>query len=239
MDAIDGRGGVNLCGPYEPVIGWPLRRSPGRVAHRLGRGLYVESPDRVVAVYGGEVPAHEHKAVWGVNTFRDLRFTEINGRLNPGHRHCHEIVVYDRAGEIVDIVGPLARRLPGERSAARAQDEVRPRQPHPRQPLRPGPPRVARRPRQQRGVQVQQRRLGTGDEGRRLQRARAVPPVRLRPGHRVPAQRRLLRRPSPPPDAVLRRRHVPRRHRGAGRRPVAVRRDPRRPGPSRTASACT
>jgi hypothetical protein len=53
-------------------------------------------------VYGGEVPAYDQQGVWGVNTFRDLRFTEINGRLNAAHRHCHEIVVYDRDGAIVE-----------------------------------------------------------------------------------------------------------------------------------------
>jgi hypothetical protein len=103
MDPVAGRGGVNLCGPYEPVVGWPVDAHPGEWHTGSGRGLYVESPDRVVAVYGGEVPAYSRQGVWGVNTFRDLRFTEINGRLNPGHRHCHEIVVYDRAGAIVDV----------------------------------------------------------------------------------------------------------------------------------------
>src|SRR5262245_16670053 len=103
MDPVDGHGGVNLSGPYEPVIGWPHEAHPGEWRTGSGRGVYIDSPDRVVAVYGGEVPAYEQRGVWGVNTFRDLRFTEINGRLNPGHRHCHEIVVYDRDGAIVDV----------------------------------------------------------------------------------------------------------------------------------------
>jgi hypothetical protein len=62
----------------------------------------VDTPDRVVAVYGGEVPAYEQTSVWGVDTFRDLRFTEVNGRKNPGHRHEHEILVHDRAGTVVE-----------------------------------------------------------------------------------------------------------------------------------------
>ncbi len=101
MEAVDGKGGLNLSGPYEPVLGWPTDAHPGEWRTGSGRGLYVESPDRVIAVYGGEVPAYEQKGVWGVSTFRDLRFTEINARLHPGHRHCHEIVEYNRAGEVV------------------------------------------------------------------------------------------------------------------------------------------
>jgi hypothetical protein len=101
MGAVNGKGGVNLSGPYEPVLGWPADAHPDWHTGS-GRGVYVESPDRVVAVYGGEVPAFEARGVWGVNIFRDLRFTEINGRLNAGHRHCHEVVVYDRDGSIVD-----------------------------------------------------------------------------------------------------------------------------------------
>ncbi len=103
MNAVDGTGGVNLCGPYEPVVGWPAEAHPGEWRTGSGRGVYAESPDRVIAVYGGEVPAYEQTSVWGVNTFRDLRFTEVNGRLNPDHRHCHEIVVYDRHGAIVEV----------------------------------------------------------------------------------------------------------------------------------------
>ena len=102
MDPVKGKGGVNICGPYEPVVGWPIDPHPGEWRTGSGRGLYVESPDRVIAVYGGEVPAYQLKGVWGVDTFRDLRVTEINGRKNPGHRHCHEIVVYDRNGKITD-----------------------------------------------------------------------------------------------------------------------------------------
>lgn len=100
LGSVDGRGGVNISGPYEPVLGWPQQLDPGNWRTGSGRGVYVESADRIVAVYGGEVPAYEHKSVWGVDTFRDLRFTEVNGRKNPGHRHVHEIVVYDGAGAV-------------------------------------------------------------------------------------------------------------------------------------------
>ena len=102
LDPVDGRGGVNISGPYQVEAGWPRPLDPGVWRTGSGRGLHVESPDRVIAVYGGEVPAYEQTSVWGVDTFRDLRFTEVNGRKNPGHRHQHEILVHDRAGRTVD-----------------------------------------------------------------------------------------------------------------------------------------
>lgn len=102
LGPVDGRGGVNISGPYEVDLGWPLALDPESWRTGSGRGLYVESPDRIVAVYGGEVPAYQHASVWGVDTFRDLRFTEINGRKNAGHRHRHEFLVYDRAGKAVE-----------------------------------------------------------------------------------------------------------------------------------------
>jgi hypothetical protein len=102
LGPVDGRGGANICGPYEPVIGWPEPLHPGEWKTGSGRGVVVDGPDRVIAVYGGEVPAYDQKGVWGVNTFRDLRFTEVNSRFVPAMRHHHEIVIYDRAGRYVE-----------------------------------------------------------------------------------------------------------------------------------------
>jgi hypothetical protein len=103
LGPVDGRGGIEVCGPYEPVVGWPEAAHPGEWKTGSGRGVYAESPDRVIGVFGGEVPAYPQKSVWGVNTFRDLRFTEINARLNPEHRHCHEVVEFDRDGHILAV----------------------------------------------------------------------------------------------------------------------------------------
>lgn len=101
LGPVDGRGGANISGPYEPVVDWPEPIHPGEWKTGSGRGVVVDGPDRIIAVYGGEVPAYEQKGVWGVNTFRDLRFTEVNARFLSTHRHCHEIVVYDRAGRVL------------------------------------------------------------------------------------------------------------------------------------------
>ena len=100
--AVNGKGGTNLSGPYEPVIGWPAPAHPGEWRTGSGRGVYAESADRVVVVQAGEVPIHDHRGVWGANTFRDLRFNDVNDRFTSRHRHCHEIVAYDRTGALVE-----------------------------------------------------------------------------------------------------------------------------------------
>ena len=101
LGPVDGKGGMNISGPYEPVLGWPLPIHPGEWRTGSGRGVVALSPDRVVVTYGGEIPAYADESVWGVDVFRDLRFTEVNARLLPTHRHCHEIVTYDREGRVV------------------------------------------------------------------------------------------------------------------------------------------
>src|SRR5262245_10406623 len=101
LGPVDGRGGVEICGPYDPVIGWAEPAHPGEWRTGSGRACYAESPDRVVAAVGGELPVLAHRSVWGAEVFRDLRFVDVNARHNPDHRHCHEIVEFDRDGHIV------------------------------------------------------------------------------------------------------------------------------------------
>ena len=102
MGPVNGTGGTNLSGPYEPVVDWPQPPHPGEWKFGSGRGVYAESPDRVICVYGGEVPVYEQKGVFGANILRDLRFVEINSRMNSDHRHCHEIVAFDSAGQMIE-----------------------------------------------------------------------------------------------------------------------------------------
>jgi hypothetical protein len=96
---VGGRGGINISGPYEPVQDWAKTINPG---WRTGsaRGMYVESPDRIVAVFGGELPAYDQPGVWGSHVYRDLRFTETN---HPEGRHQNEVVVFDRDGNPVEV----------------------------------------------------------------------------------------------------------------------------------------
>jgi sugar lactone lactonase YvrE len=99
LGPVSGYGGINISGPYEPAEGWPKIITPG---WRTGsaRGVFADSPDRIVAVYGGELPAFEQSGVWGSHVFRDLRFTETN---HPDGRHRSEVVVYDREGNPVEV----------------------------------------------------------------------------------------------------------------------------------------
>jgi hypothetical protein len=101
LGPVEGKGGVEICGPYESVIGWPDSAHPGEWRAGSGRACYAETADRVIGVFGGEVPEYDNPSVWGHATFRDLRFTDVNGKYNPEHRHCHEIVEFDRDGHIL------------------------------------------------------------------------------------------------------------------------------------------
>jgi hypothetical protein len=99
LGPVNGYGGINISGPYEPVDGWPTIITPGWRTGS-GRGVFAESADRIVAVYGGELPAFEQTGVWGSHVYRDLRFTETN---HPEGRHRSEVVVYDREGTPVEV----------------------------------------------------------------------------------------------------------------------------------------
>ena len=60
-------GGVDETGPYEVVADWPkpLSQLPGHDGWRWGatEGLFAESPDRVLVVQLGELPAFERPAL--------------------------------------------------------------------------------------------------------------------------------------------------------------------------------
>src|ERR1700730_12915557 len=47
LEPINGIGGTNICGPYEPVIAWPKAAHPGEWRTGSGRSVYAESPNRV------------------------------------------------------------------------------------------------------------------------------------------------------------------------------------------------
>lgn len=48
---VDGKGGEDVSGPYEIVKGWPQPVTPGWTIN--AEGIYVESPDRIIAVGRG------------------------------------------------------------------------------------------------------------------------------------------------------------------------------------------
>ena len=108
LGPVNGQGGQNISGPYDVVLDWPAPLHPGEWNTGSARGVYAESPDRVIAVFGGEVPAHNRKGMWGRETFRDLRFmdsvyaTPNSTSIVTQFRRCHEVVVYNREGKAVD-----------------------------------------------------------------------------------------------------------------------------------------
>ena len=56
-EAVEGKGGEEISGPYEVVAGWPKPLHSDWVMGRVA-GVYAESPDRVYVATTGELPAH-------------------------------------------------------------------------------------------------------------------------------------------------------------------------------------
>ncbi len=102
---VDGKGGEEVSGPYEVVKGWPQQVTPGWTIN--AEGIYVESPDRIVAVGRGT-----HKspwtAFWGPAAFRGL------GKAIPPdeQRQQRMVVVYNRAGKVIESWDQWASILP-------------------------------------------------------------------------------------------------------------------------------
>ena len=68
-EAVDGKGGEEVSGPYQVVKGWPQQLTEGWTIN--AETMYAESPDRVIAVGRGT-----HKSpwttFWGPAAFRNL-----------------------------------------------------------------------------------------------------------------------------------------------------------------------
>lgn len=105
FDPVNGKGGEDITGPYEPVIGWPKLIHPqpgpneGWMPGSTAASVAWESADRVIVVHRGEVPMREEPRVFGFPIFKELRFA---GRDRPGGRWEHVFVVYDRDGNLVE-----------------------------------------------------------------------------------------------------------------------------------------
>lgn len=105
LEPVDGKGGEDITGPYEPVLGWPQLIHPipapneGWMPGSTAGSVAWESADRIIVVHRGEVPMREEPRVWGFPIFKETRFA---GRDRPGGRWEHVFVVYDRAGKLVE-----------------------------------------------------------------------------------------------------------------------------------------
>jgi hypothetical protein len=98
---VDGKGGEDLAGPYEPVDGWPEPVEPG---WRLSgpSGAWIESPDRVLVVsHFGMVRDRLTPLVWGRNTFAMEGSPFRTYGTLEGRRENH-VVTFNRDGKLVD-----------------------------------------------------------------------------------------------------------------------------------------
>ena len=102
---VDGKGGEDLSGPYEPVLGWPGPVEPGMTLARAS-SVVARSADRViVGAHFGLVPEPPRSVWWG----RDLYYDD-DGPFGPKYAplrsaeqtHTHHILTFDRAGEVVE-----------------------------------------------------------------------------------------------------------------------------------------
>lgn len=99
---VNGKGGEDITGPYEPVLNWPL---PLHNDYQFGgqAGIYVESPDRVYVLQRFEVPVpstpfRKAGGFWG-----GYMITEsVAAPAYRGKRWEHHLLVFDRQGKLID-----------------------------------------------------------------------------------------------------------------------------------------
>ena len=96
--SADGKGGEDLCGPYEPVENW---QKPVEEGWRMcgGAAVYPESPDRVFTVsHRGIERERTTPLVWGrgIFTIPDSPYS-TSGKVEA--RPDHHVVVVNRDGE--------------------------------------------------------------------------------------------------------------------------------------------
>ncbi len=98
---VNGKGGEDLSGPYEPVEGWPEQIEAG---WRMSgpSACYVDSPDRVIVVtHFGLVRDRLTPIAWGRNLFAiDESPYRTYGTLEG--KHEHHVTTFDRQGKLVD-----------------------------------------------------------------------------------------------------------------------------------------
>lgn len=97
---VNGKGGEDLAGPYEPVPGWP---QPIEEGWRLSgpSGCYAASADRVLVVsHFGMVRDRLTHLVWGRNVF-SMEGSPFRTYGTLEMKPEHHVVTFDRAGKLV------------------------------------------------------------------------------------------------------------------------------------------
>jgi 6-bladed beta-propeller len=99
VEAVDGKGGTDISGPYEVIASWP---QPLHGDFRTSRvaGVYAQSPDRVFVATSGEVP-HLYKRGWAPESTEGL--IPMGGQpMDKGGRWEHILLVFDRNGKLLE-----------------------------------------------------------------------------------------------------------------------------------------
>jgi hypothetical protein len=98
---VDGKGGEDLSGPYEPVAGWPAAIEDGWRMSGVA-GVYPESPDRVIVVsHFGLVEERVTPLVWGRNVF-SMEGSPYATFSTRKKRPEHHVVIFGRDGHLVE-----------------------------------------------------------------------------------------------------------------------------------------
>jgi hypothetical protein len=92
---VDGKGGEEVSGPYEVVMGWPHPVTEGWSIN--AETMHAESPDRIIAV-GRGFHKNAWPSYWGPAAFRGL------GRMlaSEDQKREHMMVIYDRSGKMTE-----------------------------------------------------------------------------------------------------------------------------------------
>ena len=102
---VDGKGGEEVSGPYQVVKGWPQPVTPGWTIN--AEGIYVESPDRIIAV-GRGTRKTQLTTYWGPGAFRNLGMPIPEAE----NRRQRMIVVYNREGRLIESWDQWSSILP-------------------------------------------------------------------------------------------------------------------------------
>ena len=98
---VNGKGGEDLSGPYEPVEGWPATIEEGWLQSGVA-GVYPESADRVIVVsHFGLVEARVTPLVWGRNVF-SMEGSPYATFATRAKRPEHHVTIFGREGNLIE-----------------------------------------------------------------------------------------------------------------------------------------
>jgi sugar lactone lactonase YvrE len=99
LEAVDGKGGTDISGPYQVVADWPQPLHSDFRTNRVA-GVYAESPDRIYVATSGEVP-HFYERGWAPESVDHL-IPMTNSMVSEGGRWEHILLVFDGSGKLIE-----------------------------------------------------------------------------------------------------------------------------------------